>query len=231
MKKRCLRCQKKFKVKRSDQLFCSTTCRVYYHRFIRNSKLTTKNDIILSLCDYSSNWSQPYADAGYKVHRIDIQHGQDVRLLKHQGKVHGILAAPPCTHFASSGAASWRKKGESTLLEGLSVFDACARLVLFCDPEWWVFENPVGRLKHYIGDPQWIFDPCDYGDPYTKKTCLWGKFNIPKPDRIELPETKRGHHSIDRYWKEREYKLGKDRQMLRSTTPPGFAKAFFEVNP
>ena len=33
--------------------------------------------IILSLCDYSGVWSQPYADAGYRVVKVDIQHGSD----------------------------------------------------------------------------------------------------------------------------------------------------------
>ena len=50
---------------------------------------------ILSLCDYTGNWSQPYYEAGYDVVRIDLQHGGDVRLLERDTKpVHGILAAP-----------------------------------------------------------------------------------------------------------------------------------------
>ncbi len=51
---------------------------------------------ILSLCDYTGNWSQPYVEAGYDVVRVDLQHGGDVRLLqKDTSPVHGILAAPP----------------------------------------------------------------------------------------------------------------------------------------
>lgn len=65
---------------------------------------------ILSLCDYTGNWSQPYADAGYDVVRIDLQHGGDVRLLEMDTKpVHGILAAPPAhvlRHPERAGSAA-----------------------------------------------------------------------------------------------------------------------------
>lgn len=52
---------------------------------------------IISLCDFSGAWSQPYVDAGeYEVIRIDLQRdGRDVRLLERMDGVHGILAAPP----------------------------------------------------------------------------------------------------------------------------------------
>jgi len=92
-------------------------------------------------------------------------------------------------------------------------------------------ENPVGRLVHYVGKPKMIFNPCDYGDPYTKKTCLWGEFNIPKqnivePEFVILPDGKRMskiHHKT--------FSMNpKDRARERSKTPQGFAQAFFEAN-
>ena len=141
---RCLYspCAKIFKPKRSDQKFCSTRCRVYYNRSIRNKNITNNSKkTILSLCDFSGSWSQPYVDHGYNVIIIDIKTGQDISLMKYPGKVYGVLAAPPCTHFSSSGAAWWKSKGEIKLLEGLSVFDACTRIVLFGEPHFWVFEN------------------------------------------------------------------------------------------
>ena len=54
--------------------------------------------MILSLCDYTGTWAQPYVDAGYDVRQVDIQHGEDIRLLEYPGEVHGIIAQPPCTH-------------------------------------------------------------------------------------------------------------------------------------
>src|SRR5678815_4396210 len=76
---------------------------------------------VLSLCDGLGSWSQPYREAGYDVVAVDTLQGQDVRLLAFSDGWHGILAAPPCTHFAGSGARWWKAKGESKLLEGLSV--------------------------------------------------------------------------------------------------------------
>lgn len=70
--------------------------------------------IILSLFDYSGNWSRPYANAGYEVYQIDLKLGFDINTLIPEEfpfeTVHGILAAPPCTDFASSGAQYWKAK-------------------------------------------------------------------------------------------------------------------------
>jgi len=131
---------------------------------------------ILSLCDLTGEWPRPYREAGYEVIALDLQRGEDVRLLEVESlpPVHGILAAPPCTHFAVSGARWWAEKGEAALLEGLAVVDACLRIVVALRPQWWCLENPVGRLRRYLGEPRMTFNPCDYGDPYTKRTLLWG---------------------------------------------------------
>src|SRR4051812_9912358 len=65
---------------------------------------------ILSLCDYTGEWSKPYREAGYDVRQVDIQRGEDVRLFRFCGPIRGVLAAPPCTHFARSGARHWKNK-------------------------------------------------------------------------------------------------------------------------
>ena len=177
--------------------------------------------IILDLCGGTGAWSAPYKEAGYDVRVITLPE-YDVRL--HgliDGPVWGILAAPPCTHLAGSGARWWKDKGEGALLENLSIVDACLRFVLTTRPQWWCLENPVGRLVHYLGKPKMYFDPCDYGDPYTKKTCLWGDFNEPVKNPVEPTEGSKIH----KIWGDGEGKV------LRSITPPGFAQAFFEANP
>lgn len=186
---------------------------------------------ILSLCDFSGQWAQPYADAGYNVRLIDIKTTGDLRLLPFDqlGIVHGILAAPPCTHFAASGARWWADKGTEALLEGLSVVDACLRIVTLTKPQWWVLENPVGRLRDYLGPPLHTFDPCDYGDPYTKRTQLWGQFTPPLPLFIG------GDRSVEPTEGSKMHRLygGKSERTktMRSMTPAGFAKAFFDANP
>ena len=185
------------------------------------------NRKILSLCDYTGSWSKPYGEAGYEVIQVDLQHGQDVRTLEFIGPVHGILAAPPCTHLASSGARWWASKGPEALMEALAVADACLRAVALYNPTWWALENPTGRLSRYYGPPAFSFDPCDFGDPYTKRTHLWGKFVPPMPlwtggDKSVYPSEGSKMHKLP---------PSKDRANLRSATPEGFARAFFEANP
>lgn len=115
------------------------------------------------------------------------------------------------------------------MLEALSVVDACIRLVYACKPKWWALENPVGKLVRYLGRPRMYFQPCDFGDPYTKRTCLWGEFTPPlalllgcsmavRPTLGNAPIMKLGGKSMKT-------------KNARSKTPEGFARAFFEVNP
>jgi hypothetical protein len=182
--------------------------------------------LVVSLCDYSGAWSRPYEEAGYEVVRVDLQSGQDVRLLPAMpGPVHGVLAAPPCDHFARSGARWWASKGEPAVLEGLAVVDACLRFVAVHRPPWWALENPVGRLKTYLGPPHFRFDPCHFGDPWTKRTWLWGHFTPPTPlfcssARAVAPTQGSKMHRMS----------GRQKN-ARSKTPAGFARAFFEANP
>ena len=173
--------------------------------------------VILDLCGGTGAWSAPYKAKGYEVILIDpIALTGDVRLMPLPSQpIQGVLAATPCTIFARSGARWWPTKGPQALLEGLSVVDACLRVITMTQPVWWALENPIGRLKTYLGPPRLYFQPCDYGDPWTKKTCLWGKFNLPIKTPVEPTEVS-----------ERP-----DRALIRSVTPPGFARAFCEANP
>ena len=180
--------------------------------------MQTKDKIILDLCGGTGAWSQPYKEAGYDVRIITLP--EDIRLVCVPPAAYGILAAPPCTHIAGSGARWWAEKGPEALLEALSIADACLRFVALCNPDFWALENPVGRLPRFYGKPKMYFHPCDYGDPYTKKTALWGRFGKMKFDKVK-PEEK------NRIW---HMSPGPDRSKLRSITPPCFARAFFEAN-
>lgn len=175
--------------------------------------------IILDLCGGSGAWSSPYMKAGYDV-RILTLPNYDVRLLPHfKERVHGILSAPPCTVFANSGAR-WPRT-ETQMINALSVVDACLRAVVIYQPHWWALENPVGKLTRYLGKPTLYFDPCDYGDPYTKRTALWGQFTEPKKNPVEPVEKSPIHYMTP----------SPERSAKRSITPSGFAQAFFNANP
>lgn len=185
---------------------------------------------ILSLFDYSGNWSAPYKEAGYDVYQIDIKHDIDILTIKYEDivnkNVYGILAAPPCTDFAGSGAQYWKAKDADGRTEAsLALIDKVLEIVSwFPDIRFWALENPVGRLqtlRPQLGKP-WYFQPHWYGDPWTKKTGLWGRFNKELPKNEVAPDPNS--------WIMKLGGKSERTKELRSMTPPGFAKAFFEAN-
>lgn len=193
--------------------------------------------VILSLFDHSGNWSEPYRENGYEVYQVDIKLDLDVLELTPEDmpfdQVRGILAAPPCTDFASSGAQYWGIKDSDGRTEhSMNLVSKVLEFVGYYKPHWWVLENPVGRLPTLfpeLGKPLY-FNPHEFAgwlenpetDQYTKKTGLWGNFVF--PEKKNLPPIL-GNSPI--------MKLGgkSDRtKELRSVTPRGFARAFYHSN-
>ena len=181
--------------------------------------------IILDCCGGTGSWSNPYKNAGYDVRNITLP-DYDVLTYTPPENAYGILAAPVCTDFSVSGAQYWgRKDKDGSTIKSMSIVIACLRIIAKCRPTFWALENPVGRLRKWMGDPQLIFNPCDYGDPYTKKTLLWGNFNLPEKNPVEpIKVCSQGS------WLQKLGGKSEKTKMLRSITPPGFAKAFFEAN-
>lgn len=193
--------------------------------------MKTSDKVILDLCGGTGAWSKPYADAGYDVRVITLPE-HDVRdiVVQNLPDIYGVLASPPCTHFSGSGAQYWTTKDENgRTADHLSIVDACWEIIDYTQPVFWCLENPVGRLKklrqHLLGDIKMYFNPCDYGDPYTKKTCLWGNFNRPVKTPVD-PIKVCGQGS----WLMKLGGKSERTKRLRSITPAGFAKAFFEAN-
>lgn len=132
--------------------------------------------IILDLCGGTGSWSRYYKEAGYDVRVITLPE-YDVLTYQPPENVHGILAAPPCTEFSvlNCKAEARERKPE----EGLKIVMACLRIIEKCKPKWWAMENPVGYLREYMGNPSLTFQPWEFGDPWTKRTDIWGRFNEP----------------------------------------------------
>lgn len=186
-----------------------------------------RDKLILHLCAGTGSDSEPYFRHGYKI--MPVREYQDIRLFnpsRVEDPVYGIIANPPCTHFAASGARWWKKKGTRMLFHGLSLVDACFRVICLCNErqrlKFWMMENPVGRLPDYIGPPRLIYQPYEYGDPYTKRTCLWGRFNIPPklPNPVVPKEGSKMNNISPSIYREDE----------RSMCSPAFAEAFFKAN-
>ena len=192
------------------------------------------NKIILDLCGGTGSWSKFY---NYEPPK----------------NVYGILAAPPCTMFSIARNDKIAKEPRD-LREGMRIVNACLRIIHEClydnfrygdnGLKFWALENPYsGYLKRFLGKPALVFDPYEYGDPYTKKTAIWGEFKEPKKHIVKPREYIHNcgardfvscvEHFADLKQIPKGYleKTGlSKRTVLRSMTPLGFAKAFYEAN-
>lgn len=134
-----------------------------------------------------------------------------------------VFAFPPCTHVTVAGARDFRIKGTAMLRDSLELFSACEHAARWAGVPY-MLENPVGKFSDHMGKPDFIFQPWNYGDLTSKKTCLWtgGGFVMPPFIHETKPE---GVQEL--CWK---MPPSDDRCDLRSVTPPGFARAVFEAN-
>lgn len=214
--------------------------------------------LIISLYDYTGEWAKPYMDAGYPVMLWDKKIEGDI--LEHFSTLliqiensglypYGFLFAPPCDDFAVSGARWYAGKDAAKPSKNdcwndveysKSLVLLCLHIVdLFPGVNFWALENPVGRIETLIPElkphRKMLFNPCDYGDAYTKKTILWGQFNSNlkrNPVEPQFVEYIKKDGSITRFAPQFGKTGGKSEKTksIRSKTPAGFALAFFEVN-
>lgn len=147
-----------------------------------------------------------------------------------------MVAFPPCTHLAVSGAKHFREKQMDFRQQKACIF---FMQMMLCNSEYVAVENPVGIMNTCYRKPDCIINPYEFGHPYAKKTCLWLK-NLPvlKPTEIVEPERihskgKSGGYS-GALWvvKDENGKIlsYKDPRVAkeRSKTFPGIAKAMAE---
>ena len=147
-----------------------------------------KKDTIISLFDFTGSWSKPYKENGFNVIQIDIKLGIDIMKWDYKQinkeRVKGVLMAPPCTHFSLSGAQYWPKKdADGRTEEHIKLIYKALEIKEYFAPDFWSLENPVGRIDKCIPELKKFrllsFNPCDFGDGYTKKTyycktcCNW----------------------------------------------------------
>lgn len=162
-----------------------------------------------------------------------------------KGKWDMIIAFPPCTHLAVSGARHFEKKrADGRQREGVEFF--CQFLTADCDRI--AIENPVGIISgdyipQYFPDlaeqynlprkPSQIIQPYEFGDPHKKTTCLWLKglplltpTNVVEPDLISYTCKDGKKVTFSKYMVHGFSNA--DRAKHRSKTFPGIAKAMAE---
>ena len=141
-----------------------------------------------------------------------------------------IIAFPPCTDLACSGARHFKRKRESGQQQ--QSIDFFMRIInANCDRI--AVENPIGIMSTIYRKPDQIIQPWEFGADYQKTTCLWLK-GLPKLKKIvsEKP-TFKYHTWIDKSGREKRQtewyyatrKAGKDRGKMASKTCVEVAKA------
>jgi hypothetical protein len=125
-----------------------------------------------------------------------------------------MIAHPPCTHLAVSGAR-WFKEKKTEQEDALSF----VRQLMLAPISHKAIENPISIISSRICKPDQIIQPWQFGHGETKATCLWLK-NLPKLVPTNIVE---GRES-------RIHKMppGPDRGKERSRTYDGIAKAMAE---
>lgn len=176
---------------------------------------------VLVACEYSGRVRDAFLARGHDAMSCDLL-PTDVPGPHYQGNVFDIIndgwdlmiAHPPCTHLAVSGAR-WFKEKKAEQEEALNFVQS----LLNSSIERIALENPVSIISSKIRKPDQIIQPWQFGHGETKATCLWLK-NLPKlmPTDIVNGREARVHKMAPspNRWKE------------RSRTFLGIAKAMSE---
>lgn len=183
---------------------------------------------VLVACEYSGTVRDAFLAAGHDAMSCDLL-PTDAPGPHWQGDVRDVLgwdwdlmiAHPPCTHLAVSGAR-WFKDKQVEQAQALDF----VRLLLDAPIPRIALENPVSIISSRIRKPDQIIQPYEHGHEATKTTCLWLK-NLPllKPSNIvgkgTRHVTKSGRSLPDWY----NLPPSNDRWKIRSATFRGIAAA------
>lgn len=209
--------------------------------------MRNKKKIILHLCADTGSDTQKYREHSDEYEVICI--GSDIGVENYHppANVYGIIANPVCTEFSTARSTGKARNPE----EGMKLVRECQRIISEAGGglTFWVIENPAtGRLKDFLGPPIMTYEPWHYGSPWTKKTALWGKFNIPPKKytkwedvpKIDGLYTRPGrgkpslafmHKNHKRFIREWDCFENIDSDMeFRSLCSQKFAQAFYEAN-
>lgn len=178
---------------------------------------------VLVACEESQAVCIAFRERGHEAYSCDILpcsgghpewHMQDDVLNHLKDGWDIMIAFPPCTNLASSGAR-WMKAKGMKVVESIEFVRKliCAPIDKIC------IENPIGILSSNIRKPDQIIQPWMFGHGETKSTCLW-LFGLPKLYPTSVVEGR--EHRI---WR---MAPSPERAKLRSKTFPGIAKAMAE---
>ena len=181
---------------------------------------------VLVACEYSGRVREAFRAKGHDAWSCDVIPAddnspyhikEDIRDVLFRNRFSGswdmMLAFPPCTHLASSGARWFKEKeADGRQRKGIDFFMELAEANI----DRIAIENPIGIMSTRYRKPDQIIQPWQFGHGETKATCLWLK-NLTKLEPTDVVEGREG-----RIWR---MPPSKDRAKLRSLTYTGIAKA------
>ena len=173
---------------------------------------------VLVACEFSGAVREAFRARGHDAWSCDLLEteipGQHI-----VGDVLGVIgdgwdlmvAHPPCTHLAVSGARWWKDKGQEQA-DALEF----VRALMAAPIDRIALENPISKISSAIREPDQIVQPWEFGHGETKATCLWLK-GLPKLQPTDVVEGRepKVHHMAP----------GPNRWRERSRTYAGIAKA------
>jgi len=188
---------------------------------------------ILVACEESQAVCKAFRNKGHEAYSCDIQDcsGEypewhikgDAIKEAYSGKYDMMIAHPPCTHLAVSGAR-WFKEGKKPISLQIEAAEFFMQLIN-APIDKIAVENPICVMSTKYRKPDQIINPFQFGHPEQKKTCLWLK-NLNK-----LTETNNVYEymmTLPLKERTRIHWLGSNKSKERSKTYIGIAKAMAE---
>ena len=177
---------------------------------------------VLVACEFSGVVRDAFLRRGHDAISCDLLPTEspgphirgDVRSLLFRHDYDLLIAHPPCTYLASSGARWWKDRRVEQRFALNFV-----RLLMDTDIPRYAIENPIGCISTAIRKPDQIIQPWQFGHPETKATCLWLKGLPPlTPTNVVDGRAARIH----------QMPPSPHRSKLRSVTYTGIAEAMAE---
>lgn len=187
---------------------------------------------ILLACEFSGVVRRAFRERGHDAWSCDLLPAEDgayhhvtgdvVPMLTWQPAWDLMIAFPPCTHLAVSGARYFKKKrADGRQQAAIDFFMALANAPI----KRIAIENPVGIMSTLWRKPDQVVQPWQFGHPESKATCLWLKNLPPLEPTLVLPKPASGR------WENQtpsgQNKLGPspERAQNRGRTYEGIARA------
>ena len=188
---------------------------------------------VLIACEFSGTVRDAFIKGGHDAMSCDLE-PTDVSGPHYQGDVIDVIndgwdlmiAHPPCTHLAVSGARHFAKKiADGRQQQGIDFFMALAN----CNIPRYAIENPIGIMSNKWRKPDQIINPWEYGHGTTKATCLWLK-GLPLLQPTNVVDkgaiwTAKSGKRMSQWFYDSSLLPPKEREKMRNKTFQGIADA------